>query len=121
LRIDRIDQIGENKYLIIDYKTSQYDIRGDYLDEPQLPIYAIVSAISVEKIAYGYLRTGNSKLKEIPVGDLKQQWEIELLKIADDFLKGNAEVKPKYGEETCRMCDLQSLCRVKSFPNEREL
>ncbi|MDX2163860.1 MAG: PD-(D/E)XK nuclease family protein [Gammaproteobacteria bacterium] len=121
LRIDRIDKIGENKYLIIDYKTSQYDIRGDYLDEPQLPLYAVVSGKSVDKIAYAYLRTGNSKLKEIPVGDLKQQWESELLKIADDFLKGNAEVKPKYGEETCRMCDLHSLCRIKSFPSEHEL
>ncbi len=114
LRIDRIDQISPDKYLIIDYKTSQYDIRGDYLDEPQLPLYAVVSAQSVDKIAYAYLRTGNSKLKEIPVGQLKQEWEAELLKVAQDFLKGNAEVKPKYGEETCRMCDLGSLCRVRS-------
>jgi len=117
LRIDRIDKIAENKYLIIDYKTSQYDIRGDYLDEPQLPLYAILSAVSVDNIAYAYLRTGNSKLKEIPVKDMKNQWEQELLKIAEDFLKGNAVVNPKYGEETCRMCDLSSLCRIKSFPN----
>lgn len=118
LRIDRIDQIALNKYLIIDYKTSQYDIRGDYLDEPQLPLYAVVSAQSIDKIAYAYVRTGNSKLKEIPVGDLKQQWETELLKIAEDFLSGNAEVKPKYGEETCRMCDLKSLCRINPSPTE---
>jgi RecB family exonuclease len=112
LRIDRIDQIGENKYLIIDYKTSQYDIRGDYLDEPQLPLYSVISGISVDSIAYAYLRTGNSKLKQIPVKDMKNQWEHELIKIADDFLSGNAKVQPKYGEETCRMCDLKSLCRI---------
>ncbi|HEV2613764.1 MAG TPA: PD-(D/E)XK nuclease family protein [Gammaproteobacteria bacterium] len=117
LRIDRIDKIAENKYLIIDYKTSQYDIRGDYLDEPQLPLYAILSAVSVDNIAYAYLRTGNSKLKEIAVKDMKNLWEQELLKIADDFLSGNAKVQPKYGEETCRMCDLSSLCRIKSSPS----
>jgi RecB family exonuclease len=121
LRIDRIDKIAENKYLIIDYKTSQYDIRGDYLDEPQLPLYAILSAVSVDNIAYAYLRTGNSKLKEIAIKDMKNQWEQELLKIADDFLAGNAEVKPKYGEETCRICDLNSLCRIKSSPNALSL
>lgn len=121
LRIDRIDQIGENQYLIIDYKTSQYDITGDLLDEPQLPLYTVVSAINVHSIAFGYLRSGDTKLKQIPTDKIKIHWEEELVKIADDFLCGNITVKPKYGEETCRLCDLKSLCRINSFPNERVL
>ena len=39
-------------------------------------------------------------------------WKAELEKLADEFAGGYAPVDPKRGLNTCRSCDLQTLCRV---------
>lgn len=47
-------------------------------------------------------------------------WETTLTEIAKDYVKGIATVEPSQLEETCRYCDLSTLCRIKmagQFPN----
>jgi hypothetical protein len=39
-------------------------------------------------------------------------WRAELERLADEFATGNAAVAPKRLAHTCRLCDLQPLCRI---------
>jgi len=113
LRIDRIDKIGENKYLIIDYKTGKNPAKIDPLDEPQLPLYCVISNLPIEEVAIAEIRSNEIKLKTTQAD--KNTWETILSQLASEYLLGNSVVKPLHGEETCRYCDLTSLCRIKSF------
>ncbi len=44
--------------------------------------------------------------------ELMEKWRNALMKLSADFCQGNALVNPKHGEQTCRECYLQSLCRM---------
>ena len=43
---------------------------------------------------------------------LRAGWKAELESLAGSFASGNARVDPKKPLQTCRLCDLQTLCRV---------
>jgi hypothetical protein len=40
-------------------------------------------------------------------------WGAELERLAEEFAAGGAAVDPKRPGETCRLCDLQPLCRIR--------
>ena len=45
IRIDRVDQLADGRFLIIDYKTGESSVnawKGERPKEPQLPLYALV-------------------------------------------------------------------------------
>ena len=44
--------------------------------------------------------------------DLLADWKREAESLGAAFVAGKARVDPKNGLETCRLCDLQTLCRV---------
>lgn len=141
-RVDRIDKLlhetSEAKHLIIDYKTGKEINKngwfGARLDEPQLPIYCILNPDNTIGIAFGKVNPnkmemqGTSKVplklqSVIPISDIKQAdatswdqqiqtWHANLVKLADDFYHGRAEVDPKDPNMSCRHCGLQALCRV---------
>lgn len=137
LRMDRIDQLDNGAVLLIDYKSSIISINrwfGERLDEPQLPLYALIYPETVDAILFGQIKVNEFAIKGIGnldatgfgvknIADLdlagsisweqqKQQWKTELEKLAVDFLNGVAEVDPKNGNQTCQFCDLTSLCRI---------
>ena len=63
LQIDRIDKLGSNEYLLMDYKLNPMSNKGwtdEDLSDPQLPLYVLVlnntSDSSVNSICYNFIR-----------------------------------------------------------------
>jgi probable DNA repair protein len=133
-RIDRLDRFLEGEmrgtHALIDYKTgarvTPNDWDGKRPDDPQLPLYAVTSALPVSAVAFAKLRAGDMKFSGFsaekgaipgvkPAQDwaaMTAGWKAALEALARGFAAGRAEVDPKRGLQTCRRCDLQTLCRV---------
>jgi probable DNA repair protein len=128
-RIDRMDRLEKGGHALIDYKTGQATRRawlGERPDDPQLPLYAVSAPERIEAVAFARLNPGEmafagfSKEKNIlPKVELYRdwrglldQWRKETKDLGAAFAAGDARVDPKYALKTCRLCDLQTLCRV---------
>lgn len=139
LRADRIDHIEASGSLLIDYKSGDVSPKDWALprpNEPQLPLYAVFGNVeNVRGALFARIRAGKKMGFTGAVEDARSQllpsegarselvkhpyttamrdaWQDALLKLADDFLRGEALVDPKHGAETCRYCPLPGLCRV---------
>lgn len=133
MRADRVDKIGDDQYLIIDYKTSKITVQdwfGDRPDEPQLPLYCIASVVPVNAVAFAQIRTEeinccamgetalaeNDRSTKVLTAEQwlaqKMQWHTALNHLSAEFASGVAQVNPKHGKQTCDMCHLSSLCRI---------
>ena len=137
LRADRIDLLGDNTRLLIDYKTGQISTsgwEGDRPDDPQLPLYAaygnvenlsgvLFARIRAGKTAFeGHVRDALTQLSAsakkalvtVPYSDaMRDQWAVNLAKLADEFLRGEASVTPE--PHACDYCHFHSLCRIREL------
>ena len=142
VKIDRIDELENEKILIIDYKTgTEKAISGwlnERLTEPQLPIYATYAATQSHGIAYAQVQAAGAKLyglineEESQFLNLKlpekiddqqrnwsqliKDWRNTLLQLSNDFTQGLAAVDP--APNACTYCDLQAVCRIGSKDDE---
>lgn len=130
LRLDRVDQLASGERVVIDYKTGRAavpSLLGERPDEPQLPLYVTVAEPDAAAVAFAQVRAGDMKFvglgrdagllpgtKTPPVSWDEQRvlWRTELERLAGEFAAGNAAVAPKRPAHTCRLCDLQPLCRI---------
>ena len=146
--VDRMDQIDDVGFAIIDYKSgvqSSNSWFGDRPDEPQMPIYALAEKNKVVAVVYANLKPGNhsfngiSKSQDIFPGikaydelsefrrrgmswaELMPYWREQLNAIAEDFKAGLAVPDPKKGSQTCNYCEMQSLCRIHANPHRQVL
>jgi len=138
IRPDRMDRTREGQHLLLDYKTGDSSVNawfGERPAEPQLPLYALMA--ESDGIALAFVRRGRIGFQGIAdfqgaapgietldetktraakaFGDwemLRGEWRRVLLALAESFARGDARVDPKFPQETCRNCDLHSLCRV---------
>ncbi len=122
------------------HRHSANDWFGPQPDDPQLPLYAIAAHDPPSALAYALVAaesprfTGLSRrdgvLPQVDAAKARQvtedegamsggpwdrilvQWRANLEALAICFAQGDARVAPKYGANTCRQCDLESLCRI---------
>lgn len=139
IRYDRVDELDDGSLVVLDYKTglsSIQDWQGDRPNEPQVPLYAIANSKKVsaaafaiinndsigfagiadrEFIAPGIEAAENLQRSELPADwqSILQHWEKVLHQLAREFVAGSAAVDPKHPANTCRYCELQSLCRIR--------
>lgn len=136
-RLDRVDESADGSRIVIDYKTGGAKNPG-WLearpDEPQLPLYLTASEPHAQAIALARVRTGDvsfngfaARADLLPVrgnqwkslypswSALVNYWSDVLERLATSFAAGDAAVDPKRLPQTCRYCDLPTLCRI----NER--
>jgi ATP-dependent helicase/nuclease subunit B len=132
LRIDRIDSTDAGDVLI-DYKTgtaSHKDWLTERPDEPQLPLYAMITEAQLASIAFARIRPGKEmgldgyaaqdgilhKPAPLPFETLEDQvaeWRRILINLAEGFHAGEARVHPKSYPKTCQHCAQRLLCRLK--------
>jgi len=147
IRIDRVDlaldewNSGQpSGEIILDYKTGvarPADWLGERPDEPQLPLYAVVSsaaavgkdAANLAAIAFASVRPGKdmglqgyqsregilpkpTKMKAESLQAQVSEWRKVLTALAEDFHSGRANVDPKNYPKTCIHCEQRLLCRL---------
>ncbi|MGH8397741.1 MAG: PD-(D/E)XK nuclease family protein [Gammaproteobacteria bacterium] len=138
-RVDRVDRLPDGGRVVIDYKSGAANPRdwlGERPDEPQLPIYAVSGEPAPAAVLFAQLRTGDLAYRGFVAQDgvapevgnydsarkqandpadwnaLLAHWRTAVTALADEFMDGVARVAPKYGDETCRYCHLNTLCRI---------
>jgi probable DNA repair protein len=137
-RLDRVDEIGDGRRIVIDYKTGKAStgaMVGARPEEPQLPLYLVSTEPDAVAVAFAQVRTGDLKFaglardadalpdaRTLPDGKLKQAepswaqqveaWRADLSRIAAGFAGGDAAVDPKRYPNTCLYCDVKPFCRI---------
>lgn len=146
-RIDRIDEVNDVGFVIIDYKSGVSNSSawfGERPDQPQMPIYALAEQNRLVAILYANIKTGAlgfnglSEASDIIPGlkafnelgehqrrglswsDLIPYWRSNLDKLSEEFQQGLAIPDPKKGKQTCRLCKLESLCRINASNNVKQ-
>jgi len=140
LKADRIDQLADGSYLILDYKTghpTRDDMLGERPNEPQLPLYCVTNEFPIAGVIFAKIRSNEQcfygisatetnirgvvtpaaiKAEDVPKSwnDLVFYWRSILTTLGQQFSHGYAKVDPKDGSKTCQTCDLRSLCRINS-------
>src|SRR5438270_13572277 len=128
-RIDRMDRLEKGGHALVDYKTGQARRQawlGERPDDPQLPIYAVSAPENIAAVAFARLNPGEMAFRGfsnernlLPKVDLYRDWRglldqgrKETNALGTAFAAGDSRIDPKYALKTCRLCDLQTLCRV---------
>jgi ATP-dependent helicase/nuclease subunit B len=129
-RIDRMDRLPSGGHALIDYKTGNMVSPKVWdpprPDEPQLALYAVSATEDIAAVAFARLRPGGMKYMGFSragdaIPNVKQArdwkgllalWRDEVESLGAAFAAGDARVDPKNELATCRLCALQTLCRV---------
>ena len=86
------------------------------MEEPQLPIYAEFGGVDgIEEVAFAQIRPRQTRLLALAgeeLGQVRAGWRSALLTLAEAFAAGTAEINPRDGADTCRLCGLEGVCRV---------
>ncbi len=137
VRIDRIDRLEDGGHAIVDYKSGRAlspDWELDRTTHPQLLVYLLAAGVPVSALAVAHLEPKAVVFRGIgdtdgrlpgvkaaglapdatgPAANWAHQvklWREQVLRLADDFVRGEARVDPMEG--ACDYCHLQAFCRI---------
>jgi probable DNA repair protein len=127
LRVDRLDELGDGRQVLIDYKSGQADTKdwwGERPADPQIPLYAQVLLEAPGALAYAMLsaeecRFAGVSSTPVAIGGLATvrdwpaqlaEWRTVVERLASEFLSGRAAVDPL--PLACSTCHLQAFCRI---------
>jgi RecB family exonuclease len=130
---DRVDEV-EGGVVLVDYKTGHRahssNWLGDRPDDPQLPLYALLTEPDkLQALLFGRVRPGSEMKwqglaanqsilptqKRQSIVDLevrRSDWNTVLTTLAEDFAGGRAHVDPKSVALNCNGCPQRLLCRI---------
>ena len=115
-RIDRIDDLGDGRVAIVDYKTGKPKAQEDADQSLQLSIYAMAAhekwGYQVERLVFYNLEENSS------VGTTRDRCELENAKakiadVAQRIAEGKFDPTPGYH---CRLCSYRNLCPATEKP-----
>lgn len=130
MRVDRVDQLADGSWLVIDYKTGTARMpkwSGEDFDAIQLWLYAEALrsqmsgplaglahfSLRTDKVGFLALARSDEVLDGAIVSEdldaLQSEARSRLYALASDFLAGEAQVAPRAG--ACKTCELPLLCR----------
>lgn len=127
MKIDRIDQLDVDNFVVIDYKTGNTN-PGEWFSEPiydpQLPLYAVysthITAVAIASLQPKQIKFMGMSAQEGTLPNVnqmmewdnqKQRWQKNLEVTSQHFIAGHAAVMP-YSPKVCNVCQLQGLCRI---------
>jgi len=138
VRIDRIDELEDGSWAIIDYKSGKpvkLDWLAERISQPQLLVYEAAAAGAVSTLAAIHLVPGHISYRgfadhperlpgiatvgtETPWPSQIASWRAAIAGLAGDFLAGVAVLNPQ--PQACRTCHLHVLCRIADVPGGAE-
>ena len=148
-RLDRVDELADGQHIVIDYKTRKQSVQtmfGERLDEPQLPLYLVMTEAQQQAagVAFAAVKRGEMGFSAIirdpdmlpgakvfsQINACKQfdsweeliaTWQQHLTELAEGFCNGDARVDPKNFPATCEHCDMQLFCRIHERIGEKRI
>ncbi|HYH58602.1 MAG TPA: ATP-dependent DNA helicase [Thermoleophilaceae bacterium] len=110
-RVDRVDELPDGSFELIDYKTGRPKSEDDLRDDIQLSLYQVAARESWEVEARSgsyYYVLDNEKVPVAHSDDELARVKAAVTEIADSILEQEFEPKPSY--ELCSFCDYRIIC-----------
>ncbi len=113
--MDRVDDLGEGKVHIVDYKTGNPKDKHSRQDKKQLYIYQLAASQvfnwQPQKLTFHYLNNNTQATFLADESDLEKTKQ-EIIEVIESILNYDFEALPD--KHTCQYCDFKEVCRFRA-------
>ncbi|MBA2347805.1 MAG: PD-(D/E)XK nuclease family protein, partial [Solirubrobacterales bacterium] len=112
-RVDRVDQLADGGYELIDYKTGRPRTQAQLRDDVQLSLYAVAAreAWDVESSSEAYHYVLDDEKVRVPAADIDRDWIAETVARVAEGIEGQG-FEPTPSIQACGWCDFRIACPV---------